>query len=234
MFTNPLYVAEGSSPLARGTRKLIRKGDPAHGLIPARAGNTRAHCPAIQLDGAHPRSRGEHVDPREQSVRGWGSSPLARGTRQDRTAAASTGGLIPARAGNTLPESTARWWNRAHPRSRGEHRAGDLRRNTSRGSSPLARGTRVVTPRKPGAVGLIPARAGNTSQQGRKPSCPRAHPRSRGEHPGADTAGAGDMGSSPLARGTHLLTWDFTPYISKIESLWSQSLTPEYTISSHY
>ena len=40
------------------------------------------------------------------------------------------------------------------------------------------------------------------------------------------------MGSSPLARGTHLLTWDFTPYISKIESLWSQSLTPEYTITN--
>jgi len=31
-----------------------------------------------------------------------------------------------------------------------------------------------------------------------------------------------------------LLTWGFTPYISKIESLWSQSLHPEYTISSHY
>ena len=39
-------------------------------------------------------------------------------------------------------------------------------------------------------------------------------------------------GSSPLARGTYLLTWGFTPYISKIESLWNQSLHPEYTINS--
>ena len=83
-------------------------------------------------------------------------------------------------------------------------------------------------------LGLIPARAGNTIAYIRKPCFLEAHPRSRGEHQGKMAALDEAQGSSPLARGTHLLTWDFTPYISKIESLWNQSLHPEYTISSHY
>ena len=47
----------------------------------------------------------------------------------------------------------------------------------------------------------------------------RAHPRSRGEHEDPGAFSTYEVGSSPLARGTHLLTWGFTPYISKIESL---------------
>ena len=82
--------------------------------------------------------------------------------------------------------------------------------------------------------GLIPARAGNTCGFEVESDRHGAHPRSRGEHGGDRPGVLIAAGSSPLARGTHLLTWDFTPYISKIESLWSQSLTPEYTISSHY
>ena len=81
---------------------------------------------------------------------------------------------------------------------------------------------------------LIPARAGNTSLALEWNLADAAHPRSRGEHPSQPSLLFALYGSSPLARGTHLLTWGFTPYISKIESLWSQSLHPEYTISSHY
>ena len=122
----------------------------------------------------------------------------------------------------------------AHPRSRGEHRRGCLFIDRFRGSSPLARGTHRVQFWRNHGRGLIPARAGNTFLRLTLPRVLRAHPRSRGEHHRSKNFRMTVRGSSPLARGTHLLTWDFTPYISKIESLWNQSLHPEYTISSHY
>ena len=208
-------LREGSSPLARGTLRGLTVEDGARGLIPARAGNTTRGEGPNPHPGAHPRSRGEHVRVPYASpvVRGSsplargtldcpplcapplvGSSPLARGTQSARKYDCRYGGLIPARAGNTLLLTLSATPKRAHPRSRGEHRLFRPIREAPRGSSPLARGTLAEDTERPPPW----------------------------------------VGSSPLARGTHLLTWDFTPYISKIESLWSQSLTPEYTISSHY
>ena len=75
-------------------------------------------------------------------------------------------------------------------------------RGSSLGSSPLARGTPPAISTAQAYLGLIPARAGNTthSLRGSKPSW--AHPRSRGEHVGAAAGAGGAMGSSPLARGT--------------------------------
>ncbi len=143
-------------------------------------------------------------------------------------------GLIPARAGNTYPVLPNRNYTGAHPRSRGEHSRSLSSHSARRGSSPLARGTHRGTLSGQARIGLIPARAGNTGIGGLARTRRWAHPRSRGEHVVRVLRFPSNAGSSPLARGTHLLTWDFTPYISKIESLWSQSLTPEYTISSHY
>ena len=163
-----------------------------------------------------------------------GSSPLARGTLHGFLIYFNNNGLIPARAGNTWFPIRRYPTFGAHPRSRGEHptNAGGIR--TDQGSSPLARGTLGRVPAHLPYAGLIPARAGNTCGFPPPRSPAGAHPRSRGEHSGFVHGTTVEPGSSPLARGTHLLTWDFTPYISKIESLWNQSLHPEYTISSHY
>ena len=120
----------------------------------------------------------------------------------------------------------------AHPRSRGEHFEWDVARLGDEGSSPLARGTLDAVVEFLTLQGLIPARAGNTASCIGVEVWNRAHPRSRGEHNSVAMMTVEEMGSSPLARGTHLLTWGFTPYISKIESLWSQSLHPEYTINN--
>ena len=49
---------------------------------------------------------------------------------------------------------------------------------------------------------LIPARAGNTAGTARTAGEIAAHPRSRGEHENPHQALAGDVGSSPLTRGT--------------------------------
>ena len=141
--------------------------------------------------------------------------------------------LIPARAGNTATRSTCFSASPAHPRSRGEHQPLHLPRPCSAGSSPLARGTRHGGRLPSPLRRLIPARAGNTGARPQTRFALAAHPRSRGEHLGGFLRLRGRQGSSPLARGTHLLTWGFTPYISKIESLWSQSLHPEYTINSN-
>ena len=52
------------------------------------------------------------------------------------------------------------------------------------------------------ALGLIPARAGNTANSRRKHQRAGAHPRSRGEHRVRNLHGDVVTGSSPLARGT--------------------------------
>ena len=114
-------------------------------------------------------------------------------------------GLIPARAGNTVWLSSCRACVWAHPRSRGEHDAqshGDI---IESGSSPLARGTRQSGAGKLTRRGLIPARAGNTGRVAVTGGVRRAHPRSRGEHRLSAHLYFDLPGSSPLARGTHVL-----------------------------
>ncbi len=155
---------QGSSPLARGTPKDAGDRLSLNGLIPARAGNTRPSTRYLGAPGAHPRSRGEH--PRRWRSRrlNLGSSPLARGTLINVGKRNGQTGLIPARAGNTLTPESCHSAPGAHPRSRGEHR---LPLNTvyeDMGSSPLARGTRLLWFFDCGGLGLIPARAGNTNR----------------------------------------------------------------------
>ena len=70
-----------------------------------------------------------------------GSSPLARGTRQDHADEDGGDGLIPARAGNTILRAYGRGGSWAHPRSRGEHIRDRFKWRIELGSSPLARGT---------------------------------------------------------------------------------------------
>ena len=73
--------ANGSSPLARGTRSGFFRILFFIRLIPARAGNTRRRTDSTAFSPAHPRSRGEHVPVRLVAIASSGSSPLARGTR---------------------------------------------------------------------------------------------------------------------------------------------------------
>ena len=195
----------GSSPLARGTQEVQRPLQREPRLIPARAGNTSSSYIPVSSIPAHPRSRGEHpfclfvfgVSP--------GSSPLARGTPPVSPRHARGCRLIPARAGNTAVESPVATAPAAHPRSRGEHQRHTGQASTSRGSSPLARGTPEWVPEFLANGRLIPARAGNTLKELLLISMPSAHPRSRGEHRPEKRCRHPAGGSSPLARGTHPL-----------------------------
>ena len=164
-----MFAAPGSSPLARGTRSEGRSAGVVSGLIPARAGNTYRRFTASAFCRAHPRSRGEHPLPGNPSTPDAGSSPLARGTPRGLPGNLPSPGLIPARAGNTLYFDLPLKESGAHPRSRGEHVSDGESDTWHVGSSPLARGTRRVFTVSPPAMGLIPARAGNTRRSNRRP-----------------------------------------------------------------
>ena len=151
--------------------------------------------------GAHPRSRGEHSQATAKAGLGKGSSPLARGTLAGVCRRDHVEGLIPARAGNTASLTGANIGSGAHPRSRGEHLLRLAIRSLNMGSSPLARGTHNALLTKTAELGLIPARAGNTSPVRRFSSLSWAHPRSRGEHVSVGGVHVVSEGSSPLARG---------------------------------
>ena len=139
----------GSSPRARGTRYRPAVGRAIVRFIPARAGNTRvARADAASYGSVHPRARGEHCGhARSLSVRPHGSSPRARGTRQQPPASSTSRRFIPARAGNTARHRGTDRLRPVHPRARGEHACTALC-----GRSALR------------SVRFIPARAGNTWQ----------------------------------------------------------------------
>ena len=192
----------GSSPLARGTHLAPRHHRVPQRFIPARAGNTFRHQCGSRARTVHPRSRGEHEGTRVGLRVKTGSSPLARGTLNDRSFSHPVERFIPARAGNT-PCSRCRWLSApVHPRSRGEHVSPNGANGLVPGSSPLARGTRRLVRRDLAIGRFIPARAGNTGSISTFGIVTTVHPRSRGEHRGGRAARLRQGGSSPLARGT--------------------------------
>ena len=174
--------AQGSSPLTRGKRRADRRVFRRRGLIPAHAGKTAPGPDTAGMPGAHPRSRGENEkDPYSDETLS-GSSPLTRGKPIDGSRIKAGTGLIPAHAGKTMRLSQQGLITRAHPRSRGENRGGDLLRDVREGSSPLTRGKRLGDLAALDRQRLIPAHAGKTSTHDRKRSSLEAHPRSRGEN----------------------------------------------------
>ena len=135
--------ARGSSPLARGLRSGARCVDGEAGIIPARAGFTRAESLRRARSRDHPRSRGVYII----SI----------------TMVPESARIIPARAGFTAPEDRRSVPLRDHPRSRGVYPIRDRLDLCHEGSSPLARGLLIINPRLRGQVGIIPARAGFTT-----------------------------------------------------------------------
>ena len=184
-FTSVAEAVEcGSSPLARGTQLRGARGWRRRRFIPAGAGNTRAHASNPPRPTVHPRWRGEHPFHIFELSAGCGSSPLARGTRQDAAAILALGRFIPAGAGNTTTLTGIQLHSAVHPRWRGEHCWTWRAHQTANGSSPLARGTQVITETESTDDRFIPAGAGNTTRpfpSGRRRT---VHPRWRGEHAG--------------------------------------------------
>ena len=93
------------------------------------------------------------------------------------------------------------FYNKAHPRSRGENTALVSQRFQFGNSSPLTRGKLSNGLRSPSRPRLIPAHAGKTHTHDVMQTTHTAHPRSRGENEYGFAVADKDSGSSPLTRG---------------------------------
>ena len=191
----------GSSPLTRGKRATKSRRPCNDRLIPAHAGKTLPAASASCAYPAHPRSRGENgrIDQGEPGQ--CGSSPLTRGKPERRLYRAKRRRLIPAHAGKTTFQTCPLLSSGAHPRSRGENRAGNRNPVMETGSSPLTRGKLYADAVGPTGTRLIPAHAGKTRVLEPHPVGCQAHPRSRGENKMQSRELTTDAGSSPLTRG---------------------------------
>ena len=138
--------SSGSSPLARGLLDVAHLQHARRGIIPARAGFTRALLSTIQELRDHPRSRGVYPTTRALLSTTLGSSPLARGLLDKVEERGGPIRIIPARAGFTrVPEHHAEPL-RDHPRSRGVYEGANHPMALVAGSSPLARGLHLRIP----------------------------------------------------------------------------------------
>ena len=191
----------GSSPLARGLHPVQPRHPQRCRIIPARAGFTEGGGNGGGGGGDHPRSRGVYPTVDDTPALLPGSSPLARGLLGRRRVQGLDIRIIPARAGFTPVVRTWLATTRDHPRSRGVYPTMTRRARSLDGSSPLARGLRARHAQGVRRGGIIPARAGFTSQTTRTHPRSPDHPRSRGVYPLLSSATVGRFGSSPLARG---------------------------------
>ena len=177
--------------MSRGTRRII----------PARAGFTPVALSVIKRWKDHPRSRGVYYSRVSTGRSRSGSSPLARGLRGDGERRLRGLRIIPARAGFTLKGARSALTFRDHPRSRGVYSRSLVWAWLTVGSSPLARGLRVVRLWVACGPGIIPARAGFTPRPVACTTWLGDHPRSRGVYAQRADSLAMPCGSSPLARG---------------------------------
>ena len=101
MAKGEITAEEGSSPLARGLRGAGPPCRPPPRIIPARAGFTFDLSMLLHANRDHPRSRGVYRSPPTPWRTPRGSSPLARGLPRHDAPLREIWGIIPARAGFT-------------------------------------------------------------------------------------------------------------------------------------
>ena len=94
---------QGSSPRGRGKPFCAPCPASAGWLIPARAGKTRLMSAGMTQARAHPRAGGENAWIVRSVPPYNGSSPRGRGKLNHRNVCSCGRGLIPARAGKTMP-----------------------------------------------------------------------------------------------------------------------------------
>ena len=199
------FMESGSSPRVRGKRVEVRDRLKRRGLIPACAGKTRPTVREGRQERAHPRVCGENFDATISTKFVVGSSPRVRGKLRLYTRPTGSRGLIPACAGKTSRERTARQPTEAHPRVCGENWSNFTTSIGEAGSSPRVRGKQSRRGPRNRIRGLIPACAGKTARSRERARDRWAHPRVCGENFATALTWYAFEGSSPRVRGKQLL-----------------------------
>ena len=120
------WKTRGSSPLTRGTRCVLYLTVHRNGFIPAYAGNSETEVRHGSGCTVHPRLRGE-LDLRFLVIMiVYGSSPLTRGTPNEKILLPCNRRFIPAYAGNSRVEVERTGLKPVHPRLRGELSEGKI------------------------------------------------------------------------------------------------------------
>ncbi len=203
---NPFARAKGesgSSPHARGTQNCTANSTGSFRIIPACAGNAALPVIRTPLTPDHPRMRGERSTPVASAMSCSGSSPHARGTREEAPKPILRHRIIPACAGNARSARASGQAVPDHPRMRGERDDTVSPQIVTGGSSPHARGTLLRQSREELRGRIIPACAGNANPHSGDRGAEPDHPRMRGERGRRLLGRACWVGSSPHARGTH-------------------------------
>ena len=191
----------GSSPRVRGAGPSPITLGATCGIIPARAGSSRACGRGATGSWDHPRACGEQDEPNIVSCYPKGSSPRVRGAGQGRRLRHSAGGIIPARAGSSRStcRTSSQPWD--HPRACGEQSFVLFALSFIMGSSPRVRGAVGNIGRDHARFGIIPARAGSRRHEQCHLEQARDHPRACGEQFDEAMQGFSNTGSSPRVRG---------------------------------
>ena len=152
----------GSPPPTRGTRFYKNLEVGADRITPAYAGNTALEPLLTEVEGDHPRLRGEHTGGYTNMNTSEGSPPPTRGTPSLISSSAASFRITPAYAGNTKRRLHRARHYKDHPRLRGEHKPLDSRHNWKKGSPPPTRGTLCSFTLSSINSRITPAYAGNT------------------------------------------------------------------------
>ena len=196
-----LNCGNGSSPRMRGKHSnTVAEKHPIR-IIPAHAGQTTVFDGLKSIDADHPRACGANGTLLISARPLGGSSPRMRGKPRGSGNAVHGRRIIPAHAGQTTSNYTAKMKAADHPRACGANRTLNNGSNVVNGSSPRMRG-------KPGhgqfsfrVERIIPAHAGQTPTCSASTCATTDHPRACGANRAPVVPSAARGGSSPRMRG---------------------------------
>ena len=173
-------ATSGSSPRMRGKRGAGRWAPSSDQIIPAHAGQTRAHGAQRRAFPDHPRACGANTNRVYRLADLFGSSPRMRGKRCGASRMIASARIIPAHAGQTQPPRSSGGRATDHPRACGANSAQRFRQSMRAGSSPRMRGKRTTNAGMCSVPRIIPAHAGQTRFFRFFPGRPADHPRACG------------------------------------------------------
>ena len=196
---------EGLSPRLRGNQVgyIRRVGRP--GSIPAPAGEPPAISPPPTIGTVYPRACGGTRSSRRAPMSTAGLSPRLRGNPVPFAPSVPATRSIPAPAGEpALPVSTCILC-RVYPRACGGTSGVPFMAARHAGLSPRLRGNHVLVVEQSGAVGSIPAPAGEPTPAATRTSTAAVYPRACGGTSSPIVATLKTAGLSPRLRGNQLL-----------------------------